>query len=315
MLSSKALFAVGAAVLALSGMPAMAQDHPMPARLTLHKIASDVYWVEGGAANTGLVVGTTGVVAVDAEIAVPVAKMELIEVAKVTPKSVDTVIITHSDPDHVGGLPGFAPGTAIIEQENTRAAIIASATDPTAPPFLAGLYRNLATNFPATRLIGETEKVVIDGVRMELIYVAPGHSAGDLIVYLPDQKVVFAGDVVLTNEGRFPVIHIGGSSLGWIAAMRTILALKADVIVPGHGLPESRQQLADRLHETETRRATIEAMVLQGKTLDQINQALPETGVNPMFPGFNQTTYNELQKGYPGEARGPWYNLVHKPQP
>ena len=77
--------------------------------------------------------------------------------------------------------------------------------------------------------------MVLNGVRMVLMYVAPAHTSGDLFVYLPDQKIVFAGDIHLTNSGRFPVIKIGGSSLGWIASMKAMLALDADTYVPGHG--------------------------------------------------------------------------------
>ncbi len=311
---SKTLLALGAAFIAIVTGPLLAQERPGPTKLVPHKIAANVYWVEGGRSNTGFIVGTSGVVVIDAQTSDEAAHVAVAEIARITPKPVTTVIITHGDPDHVGGLPGYPAGTKVIEQENTRAAIIASANDPAGPPIYTALYRNLATNFAPTTLVGESEKVTIDGVRVELIYVAPGHSSGDLIIYLPDQKVVFAGDVVTTNTGQFPIIHIGGSSLGWMASMRRILALNARTIVSGHGAVETRAQIAARLHDAEQRRAAIKLMVMQGKTLDEINQALPERLVNPMFPSFNQTTFNELQKGYPGEAKGPWVNLVHKPQ-
>lgn len=311
----KTLLALGATVIALVTGPALAQERLGPLKLTPHKVAPSVYWVEGGASNSGFILGSTGVVIIDAQTSPDAARLALAEIAKITPKPVSAVIITHSDPDHVGGLPAYPSGTAIIEQENSRTAILASAADPAAPPMLAALYHNLAANFPATKLVGESEKVTIAGLQMELIYVAPGHSAGDLIIYLPAQKVVFAGDILTTNTGQFPIIHVGGSSLGWIEAMRKILSLKANAIISGHGAQETRAQITARLHDVVERRAAIKSMVLQGKTLAEINQALPETRVNKMFPSFNETTFNELQKGYPGVAVGPWVNLVHKPQP
>jgi glyoxylase-like metal-dependent hydrolase (beta-lactamase superfamily II) len=314
-MASKTLLAIGAALIALVAGPALAQQPPGPIKLIPHMVAPNVYWVEGGASNSGFVVGTTGVVAIDAQMNPDAARLALAEIARITPKPVNAIIITHSDPDHVGGLPAYAAGTAIIEQENSRAAILASAADPAAPPMLSALYHNLAANFPATKLVGESETITIDGVRMELIYVAPGHSAGDLIIFLPDQKVVFAGDVLTTNTGTFPIIHVGGSSIGWMESMRKILSLKAHAIISGHGAQVTRAQIATRLHDAEVRRAAIKAMVMQGKTLAEINQALPEMLVNPMFPSFNQTSFNELQKGYPGEAKGPWVNIVRKPQP
>ena len=309
----KTLGLIGAAVLALGSGLALAQERPGPIALTTHKVAPNVYWVEGGASNTGFVIGTTGVVAIDAQRSEDGTRAEMAAIAKITPKLVDTVIVTHGDPDHVGGLPAFPVGTAIIAQENTRAVILASAADINGPPPAVAMYQKLAASYLPSRLIGATQKTTIDGVRMELIYVAPGHSAGDLIIFLPNHQVVFAGDIVTTNTGQFPIIHIGGSSLGWIAAVRTILSLKADTIISGHGALESRAQLQTRLHAVEARRAAIQAMVLQGKSLAEVNQALPEAVALQMFPSFNQTTYNELTKGYPGEAKGPWVNLVHKP--
>ena len=281
--------------------------------LAAHKIGAGVYWVEGGVSNTGFVVGAKGVVAIDAQKSDDAARAVQAVIAKITPRPVETIIITHGDPDHLGGIAAYPVTTNIIEHENTRAAVLASAIDLTAPPGYHALYDGLAHGANPLKLVGGTEEVTIDGVRMQLIYVAPGHSSGDLIVYLPDRKVVFAGDVVTTNIGQFPVIHLGGSSLGWISAMRAILALDAKVIVSGHGGIETRAQLAARLHEAEARRDAVKAMIAAGKTLDEIKQALPEKGGSPMFPGFDETTYNELTKGYPAAAVAPWHNIVHRP--
>jgi glyoxylase-like metal-dependent hydrolase (beta-lactamase superfamily II) len=309
----KTLLALATAAIALMGPAAYAQERPGPLTLTPHVITKSVYWVEGGSSNAGFVVGDKGVVAIDAQKNADTALIELGEIAKLTPKPVDAVIITHGDPDHVGGIAGLPAGTAIIEQENTRAAIIASANDGGGGPVYGAMYRDLVDHHMPTHSVGASEDTAIDGVKMRILFVAPGHSSGDLIVYLPAQKVVFAGDVVTTNTGRYPIIHIGGSSLGWIAAMKTILALDANVIVPGHGAIETKAQLRVRLKDVEDRREAIKAMVNQGKTLEEINAALPEKPLNPMFPSFNQTTYIELTKGYP-PAVAPWMNIVRRPQ-
>jgi glyoxylase-like metal-dependent hydrolase (beta-lactamase superfamily II) len=211
-----------AAVLALAtAAPVFAQEKPGPLNLTMHRLKGGVYWVEGGRSNTGFIVGNKCVVIVDAQMTEEGAEKELAEISRITRKPVNQIVISHGDPDHVGGLPYYPVGIPIIAQENTKAMIQAIIADPTEVPGYSPVYRAL-TRFLPTRTIGNTETVVLNGVRIVLMYVAPAHTSGDLFVYLPDQKIVFAGDIHITNSGRFPVIKIGGSSLGWIAAKTAI---------------------------------------------------------------------------------------------
>lgn len=307
----KGFLDVAALVMAVfASSSAVAQQHgPPPTKLTVHPLRGGVYWVEGGISNTGFVVGSSGVVAIDAQRAPETARAELAEIAKISAKPVNTVILTHADPDHVGGLPAFPAGIAIIAQENTRAEILASAADPAGGPLTAA-YQELAAHDLPNHTLSASEATTLDGVRMELIYVAPAHTAGDLMIYLPAQKVLFAGDIITTNTGRFPVVHIGGSSLGWIAAMKAALALDVTTYVGGHGAFETKPQLRARLRDVETRRAAVKMMVEAGRSRAEVEAALPEPGANPMFPTFTQTVFDELSKGYPPQ-KGPWANIVH----
>ena len=303
---------LGAAALALTALSpgaALAQPAPGPPKLTTHLLRGGVYWVEGGISNTGFIVGPTGVVVIDSQRSPAGARVELAEIAKITAKPVNTVVLTHVDPDHVAGLSGFAPGMAIIAHENSRAEILASAADPSGGP-LTAVYQEIAAHNLPNRTIGESEAMTLDGVRMQLIHVAPAHTAGDLMIYLPVQKVLFAGDIITTNAGRYPVIHTGGSSLGWIASMKAALALDVATYVGGHGAFETKTQLRARLSESEARRAAVKVMVQAGKTLAEVEAALPEPGANPMFASFTRTVYDELTKGYPPQ-HGPWTNIIH----
>ena len=295
------------AVLALAcSLPAIAQLRPGPVTLTIHPLKGGVYWVTGGASNTGFVVGDKGVVAIDAQMNADAAKQLLAAIGKVTPKPVNSIVVTHGDPDHVGGLTAFPSDVTIVAHENTQAQIRASAADPNGGPVYGALYKALAT-LPF-KTIANSEKMVLDGVKMNILYL-PAHSSGDLAIYLPSQKVVFGGDILLTNTGKFPVIHIGGSSEGWVTAVTALLALDANTYVPGHGAMETKAQLRARLQDVEQRRVQIKQMVEQNKSLAEVEQALPEPGANPMFLTFTQTVYDELKRGYP-PAQAPWANVV-----
>ena len=308
----RTLFAAALACAAVVA-PALGQEKkgPLPP-LVAHEMKGGVYRVEGGVSNSGFIVGDKGVVVYDAQRGKEGAREVLALIANATSKPIEAIVVSHADPDHVAGLPAFPAGTPIIAHENTKAEIVVAAADPNAGPMWGPVYKELL-NFLPTRTIGGTENVVLAGVRMVLMYVAPAHTSGDLILYLPDQKIVFAGDVLTNNLGPYPVVHYetGGSSLGWIATMKAILALDADAYIPGHGAMVTKDALQAQLREVEQRREQIKAMVEQGKSRAEIKQALPEPKASPMFPTFAETTYDELVKGYP-PARPPWDNIVKK---
>src|SRR5579863_5347872 len=88
---------------------ATGQQQPPP--LSVKQLKSDVYWTQGGAGgNTGIIVGKDGVIVIDAKTTPASAKEMLAEIKKITPKPVTTVILTHSDGDHVNGLAAFPAG-------------------------------------------------------------------------------------------------------------------------------------------------------------------------------------------------------------
>ncbi len=184
--------------------------------------------------------------------------------------------------------------------------------DPSGGPVNVALFQALLKSLPQ-RTIGTSESFVVHGIRMVLTYIAPAHSSGDLLVYLPDQKLVFAGDIITTNTGQYPIIHYdtGGSSLGWIATVKAMLALDADTFVSGHGPVATRADLQTMLRDAERRRDQVKALYMQGKTLEEVKAALPEAPSPLPFLSYVESTYMELSKGYPAAA-SPWTNLRKK---
>jgi len=273
--------------LAVFATAAAAQMQPPP--LKVMHLTGGVYWTSGGAgANTGFIVGTNGVIVVDAKMTADSAKEMLADIAKVTPKPVTTVILTHSDGDHVNGLAGFPKGLTIIATANCKKEMEESENGPN--PAMAA-----PKDYLPNRTVTKSETVTIDGVRLRLLHFAPAHTSGDLLVYLPAQKIVFTGDI-LTLQFPYPLIHLAkhGSSAGWIINMRGLLALKAVTYVPGHGELPTRADLQKRLKEAVTRRAEIKKLVAQGKTLDQVKTALGESLAPPPKGGYHPPTYTEV---------------------
>jgi cyclase len=285
------------AIVSLSGLATFATAQQPPAPLMVRQLKGDVYWAQGGAGgNSGIIIGQNGVIVVDAKTTPDSAKEMLAEIAKLTPKPVTHVILTHSDGDHVNGLAAFPKGITIIAHENNKkeqeAALAAGGRG--APP----------RDYLPTQLVTKNkESLKIDGVNITLLHWAPAHTSGDLVVYLPNQKIVFTGDIIATQRPD-PLIHAekNGSSEGWIQTTKGIAGLDADTFMPGHGDIQTKAEIQKRLADAEQKRAKIEQLVAQGKSVDEIRQAVGDPppaapgGRGPAFASFTEVVYQELTK-------------------
>ena len=111
---------------------------------------------------------------------------------------------------------------------------------------------------PTRTFCGQTQ-LDVGGRAVDLIEVGPAHTAGDVLVHVPQAKAVFTGDILFI-EGT-PIMWAGPVS-NWIAACDRIIAMDVDVIVPGHGPLTDKagvREVADYLayidHEARARHA------------------------------------------------------------
>jgi glyoxylase-like metal-dependent hydrolase (beta-lactamase superfamily II) len=282
------------AALASFGVLARAQQPPQPLKVT--KVKDNVYWVQGGVgSNDGFIVGNSGVVLVDTKTTVDSEKGVIAEIAKVTPKMVNTVIITHSDGDHVNGLAAFPAGLTIIAQENCKKEMQASAGSRNPAP---------QDRLP-TKTYAKTDKLTVDGVHIRLYHWANAHTSGDTVVYLPDEKIVFGGDLLVTNRPD-TLIHLekNGSAAGWIENAKGMVGLDADTYLTGHGEMMTKADVQKKLAFIEDKYNKIKTMAAQGKSLDEIKSSLGEpTAAPPPNPNgappaatLTEVIYKEVAK-------------------
>jgi glyoxylase-like metal-dependent hydrolase (beta-lactamase superfamily II) len=253
------------------GMVAIAQQQPQPLKVT--KVKDNIYWVQGGVgSNDGVIVGANGVIVVDTKTTVDSEKGVIAEIGKITPKAVNTAIITHSDGDHVNGLAAFPAGLTIIAQENCKKEMEASAGGRNPAP---------QDRLP-TKTYTKTDKLTIDGVHIRLYHWAPGHTSGDTVVYLPDEKVVFGGDLLVTNRPD-TLIHMekNGSAAGWIENAKGMVGLDADTYLTGHGEMMTKADVQKKLDLIQGKYNKIKTMVAQGKSLDEIKMSFGESTAAP----------------------------------
>ena len=91
-------------------------------------------------------------------------------------------------------------------------------------------------------IIFDSEYILsLGGKRVEILHLGPAHSPGDIVVWLPKEKLVIAGDVAF-HERMLPVFEHTDTD-GWINTWKAFLALGAEVVIPGHGGPTNYEQV------------------------------------------------------------------------
>jgi glyoxylase-like metal-dependent hydrolase (beta-lactamase superfamily II) len=219
--------------------------------MELKQIARDVYAClqpdRGlGTSNSGLVNRGGGLV-VDTFWDLPHTRCLIESYARVWHGPARRVVNTHHNGDHCWGNQLF-PGAEIIghrlcaeafgrERPEMMQALRSGAGsgDPTLETFarlLADWDFSGIELTPPTTLVDRRLELDLEGIAAHLIWVGPAHTGGDVIVHLPAERVVFAGDVLFR---LCTPIGWDGTYARWIAALEEIVALAPEVIVPGHG--------------------------------------------------------------------------------
>ncbi|QLC24024.1 MBL fold metallo-hydrolase [Parasphingopyxis algicola] len=160
---------------------------------------------------------------------------------------IGTVVNTHANGDHTHGN-GLCRHAEIIASEASakEMAEVDAAMLHTMMEAAPGLgptgrylldifgdfdFANVAERAPTKTFSGELELKVGDK-RVSLIEVGPAHTAGDVLVHLPDDRIVYTGDILFIDGT--PIMWAGPVG-NWISACDRILAMDVEAIVPGHG--------------------------------------------------------------------------------
>lgn len=186
--------------------------------------------------NAGFVITPAGVVVIDALGSPRLAERLTQAIRQLTDKPVTHVILTHYHADHIYGLQHFkklgaqivAHGASreYIQSDTARLRLEASRTD--LAPWIDADTRIV----PADVWIDGPTSIQVGGVVFELVPVGPSHTPEDIAVFVPSEKVLFAGDLFF--NGRLPFVG-QANSRQWIESLDRLLTFDARAVVPGHG--------------------------------------------------------------------------------
>jgi glyoxylase-like metal-dependent hydrolase (beta-lactamase superfamily II) len=237
------LFGPPAATLAVQDKPR--ESSPLP----LRRLARGVYAVLGdtghgseGRPNAGFIVTGDGVIVVDALASPRDGETLVATIQTVTNQPIKWLILTHHHPDHHFGAIVFRRlGAKVIAHPDRRSL----ASDGGQDALLADWVRVVGLDAMRGFEFADTPDRPVTGTdtlrlgRRIIVITHPGaaHSAGDLTIWLPRERILFAGDLLI-EDGVTMVVD--GSSGELLRALRGIDALHPRTVVPGHGAIPAR---------------------------------------------------------------------------
>ncbi|RJS46787.1 MBL fold metallo-hydrolase [Nocardioides cavernaquae] len=200
------------------------------------EVSSGVYaYIQGDGSwwinNTGFLVGSRGVVSIDACSTEARTRAYLDAIDDLSDQPVRTLINTHHHGDHTFGNYLF-PEATIVGQERSRAAIQAWGT-PRSAPFWTEVEWGDIELAPPFLTFDESVTVYVDDLACKVMHMGvPAHTNNDAVAWLPERKVLFAGDLLFRDVTPF---IFQGSLGGMLQTLSAVEELGAETIVPGHG--------------------------------------------------------------------------------
>ena len=233
------------------------------------------YTAEGDP-NSGVIVGPDGVIVVDAQATPAMAAEVQAKIATVTDRKVRQIVLTHYHAVRVLGATGY-PAHSVICSDVTREMIVERGQQDMDseigrfPRLFRGRDGIPGLTWPTQTFHGRMS-LWLGEREAQVIHIGRSHTAGDTVVWLPEDRVLFAGDTV--EFGATP--YCGDAHFtDWPETIRRIRALGAEKMVPGRGRAlMNKAEVAEALDGTEafTSRlfAIAKAGVAKGKGLGEV---------------------------------------------
>jgi len=196
-------------------------------------------------ANAGIVEGRDGVLVIDSLVSAKEADRFLADIRNVTKKPVKFVVNTHYHLDHAWGNCRFAKlGAVAICHENAGQHMAESAKSLAHPEGFGLTAKELEGTTLSAPTITFTDSMTIDlgDVTVELRYPGPTHTNDSITAYVPQDKVIFVGDILFT---RYHAFLAEGDLASWQRVLAELVQTPAEKIIPGHGPVSGKTDVQD----------------------------------------------------------------------
>ncbi len=189
-----------------------------------------------GDPNSGVIIGDNSVMIVEAQATPRLAKKVIENVRTVTDKPISHVVLTHYHAVRVLGASAYG-ADQIIMSDAARAMVVERGQEDwdsefqRFPRLFEGHQSIPGLTYPTTTF-SEAMTVYLGNRRVDLMHLGRAHTAGDIVVHVPDQNVMFTGDIVEYHSA----CYCGDGYFGeWNHTLDNIRSFDVDAIAPGRG--------------------------------------------------------------------------------
>ncbi len=318
---------LAAAALALRPGSGLAAADPDPTYFTWKALSEDAWVGFGEGGNTLVLMGRSAAALVDCKNAPFGACLR--REAEALGAPIKLVINTHHHADHTGGNHAFSKDLPIVAHENCKPRIannmaryvaqakeaVLSLTESKNPAAAkvreeAKAYHDRLADlkqqeFEPKRAVKESDDLEIGGQRFILRHLGPGHTDNDLVVCIPQQNLVHAGDLLFHKLHPFLDSAGGGSVQGWIESVKQLIELcdEKTRVIPGHGEMTDITGLKAQVDYWLAARESMAKAIKDGQTRAQASKVeLPQYkdygGANRLQLTLG-AVYDELKAGAP----------------
>lgn len=214
------------------------------------------------------VVTGEGVLVADGQGSVEETERMIEHIGEITGEPITTVVVASDHGDHTAGNSAFPEGVAFLAHPTSAAALEAMAAGRSgdAPPMPL-----------ATDLVEDERVLQMGNKEIHVLHLGRAHTGGDLVVYLPEEKIMFMSETYLHRV--FPAMRSAFPS-EWVDMIEAAQAMDVDVYVPGHGFVDHPSILEEEL---EVYQGAIRTVIAEARRFYEDGYDLTDAQAQAMF--------------------------------
>jgi glyoxylase-like metal-dependent hydrolase (beta-lactamase superfamily II) len=240
--------------------------------------------------NVGIIVGAKATLVIDPGMGNRSGEIVLREVARVSSNSELFIANTHFHPEHTTGDGAFPQSAKIVralaqQQDVDEMGMAWVDNFRKRSPEIAKVLEGAAFRKPA-QTFDKTTTLDLGGVRVRMMWLGPGHTRGDTVFFVEEDRVLFSGDLAMRNI--FPAFATPQSSArSWLASLDALEKLGASRVVPAHGDVTDASVIGAYREFINALQGRVGALKKEGKT-DTETAMLLTNEFTPKYSGWAQ---------------------------